>query len=127
MADKLDAKELRSFLEGFDPVARELVMAVRGLVLDVFPDAIETAEGKEIGYGFDRGYKGLVFALSLKKGGLNIGVAEGASLEDPDNLLRGTGKRHRHVPVVNTSDLSNPALRRLLERALESRRGEGRS
>ena len=127
MADKLDAKELRSFLEGFDPVARELAMAVRGLVLDVFPDAIETAEGKEIGYGFDRGYKGLVFALSLKKGGLNIGVAEGASLEDPDNLLRGTGKRHRHVPVVNTSDLSNPALRRLLERALESRRGEGRS
>ncbi len=128
MSDRLSAKELKSFRERFDPVAVELAGAARDLVFQVFPDAMETAEGEEIGYGFDQGYKGFVLALSLKKkGSLNIGIAEGASTADPDGLLKGPGKRHRHVALMKASDLSNPALRRLLGRALEGRRSESGS
>lgn len=122
MKRRLEALELRAFLERFDPVAGQLAVAARDLIFDVFPDAMEAPEGKEIGFGFDRGYKGLVFALSLKRGGVNLGVAGGASLADRDGLLKGTGKVHRHVPVSDVSALSNPALRRLLERALAERR-----
>jgi len=124
MDGRLEARELRAFLERFDPVAGQLAVAARDLILDVFPDAIETAEGKEIGFGFDRGYKGLVFALSMKRSGINLGVAGGAGLADPDGLLKGTGKVHRHVPVLDVAALSDPALRRLLGRALAVRRAE---
>jgi hypothetical protein len=91
-------------------------------VLKVFPDAIETAEGKELGYGLDSGYKGLVFAISIKKNGVNLGVAQGATLDDPACLLRGTGKVHRHVEILDSAVLSDPALKDLLARAVATKR-----
>src|SRR5215475_12949723 len=124
MAERLTKQELDQFLEGFDPAAAQLAKTARGLILDVFPDAIETAEGKEIGYGFDRGYKGLVFAISLKKNGINLGVAGGATLDDPAHLLSGSGKVHRHVEILEPSALKNTALLDLMRRALAERRKE---
>ncbi len=75
-----------------------------------------------MGYGFDRGYKGLVFVISMKNNGVNIGVARGATLDDPAGLLRGTGKLHRHVEILEAAVLSDPALKDLLGRALETKR-----
>ena len=124
MAERLKKQELDTFLEGFDPAAAQLAKAARRLILEVFPDAIEMAEGKEIGYGFDRGYKGLVFAISLKKGGINLGIADGASMPDPDGLLRGEGKRHRHVSITDGEALERHALRELLKDAVLRRRAE---
>jgi hypothetical protein len=46
-------------------------------------NAVETAEGNELGYGFDTGYRGLVFTISLNRSGVNLGVYGGASLDDP--------------------------------------------
>ena len=124
MAALLDSKTLESFLGGFTPEARSLALATRKVVCEVFPEAIETAEGKEIGYGFDRGYKGLVFAISLKKNGINLGVAGGATLDDPAHLLSGSGKVHRHVEILEPSALKNTALLDLMRRALAERRKE---
>jgi hypothetical protein len=92
-------------------------------VLEIFPDAIETAEGNELGYGFDSGYQGLVFTISLVRVGVNLGVFGGASLADPAGLLEGTGKVHRHVKIRDTSAL-NDDLRELLGRALDRRRAQ---
>jgi len=120
MADSLNAKELKAFLERFDAVAAELARSARELVLDVFPDAMETAERKEIGSGSIEGTRG--WCSLCRSSGLNFGIAEGATMSDPDGLIGGAGKRHRHHPVVDVVELSNPALRGLLERTLESRR-----
>ena len=90
------------------------------VVLDIFPDAVETAEGSDLGYGFDTGYKGLVFTISLTSTGVNLGVYGGASLDDPAGLLEGTGRVHRHVKIRTESDLSND-LRELLGSALAKR------
>jgi hypothetical protein len=116
--DRLDA-----FLSGRDDLVRELALASRDLVLEVFPDAIETAEGNELGYGFDSGYRGLVFTISLVRAGVNLGVFGGASLPDPAGLMEGTGKVHRHVKIRNRAAL-NDDLRDLLSRALAIRRAQ---
>jgi len=120
----LDSKSLKSFLTPFSPEAQLLALATRRTIRKIFPEALETAEGKELGYGFDRGYKGLVFAISLKKAGINLGVAGGATLEDPAHLLSGTGKVHRHVEILKPAALKNAALLELLRRALNERRNE---
>jgi hypothetical protein len=125
-SQRLTADELAKFLAPFSAQARSLASASREVVLKVFPDAIETAEGKELGYGFDRGYKGLVFAISMKKNGVNVGVTRGATLDDPACLLRGTGKVHRHVDVLDAAALSDPALTHLLSRALALKRSSWR-
>jgi hypothetical protein len=114
-------EQLDQFLGNRDDTVRALALASRNLVLEVFPDAIETAEGNDLGYGFDSGYKGLVFTISLTRAGVNLGVYGGASLEDPAGLLEGTGKVHRHVKIRDESDLDGD-VRDLLSRALDRRR-----
>jgi Domain of unknown function (DU1801) len=117
----LPAEQQDAFLEGREDTVRMLALSSRDLVLEVFPDAVETAEGNDLGYGFDTGYKGLVFTIGLTRAGVNLGVFGGASLDDPAGLLEGTGKVHRHVKIRDVSDLSDE-LRELLTRALGRRR-----
>jgi Domain of unknown function (DUF5655) len=112
--------QVDDFLAGRDAAVRALALASRDIVLDIFPDAVETAEGNDLGYGFDTGYKGLVFTISLTSTGVNLGVYGGASLDDPAGLLEGTGKVHRHVKILTQSDLDDE-LRDLLTRALDRR------
>ena len=47
---------------------------------------------------------------------VNVGFFLGASLNDPGNLLEGTGKRMRHVKIKpGMDDLNNEALRSLIQ------------
>jgi hypothetical protein len=119
----LPEDQLQSFFASRDETVRGLALASRDLVLEMFPDAVETAEGNELGYGFDSGYRGLVFMISLTRDGVNLGVFRGASLDDPAGLLEGTGKVHRHVKIRHESDLGDD-VRDLLRRALDRRREE---
>jgi hypothetical protein len=119
----LPDEQVDDFLTGRDHAVRTLALATRDVVLEIFPDAEETAEGNEFGYGFDSGYKGLVFTLSLTSAGVNLGVFGGASLDDPAGLLEGTGKVHRHVKIRAESDLGDE-LHNLLTRALDRRRAD---
>ena len=120
---RLSGDQLDAFFSDRDDTVRALALASRDLVLKVFPDAIETAEGNELGYGFDSGYQGLVFTISLVRAGVNLGVYGGASLDDPARLLEGTGKVHRHVKIRNTAALNNQ-LHELLRHALDRRRAQ---
>ncbi|MEO1323856.1 MAG: DUF1801 domain-containing protein [Pseudomonadota bacterium] len=45
---------------------------------------------------------------------INLGFNLGADLDDPDGILSGSGKKIRHVSIRQSSDLSHPAIARLL-------------
>jgi len=45
---------------------------------------------------------------------INLGFNLGADLDDPDRVLTGTGKKIRHIAIRDSSDLSHPAIARLL-------------
>ena len=122
MPNQLSDEAISAALSPFPPLTQIVASAARARLLEIFPDAIEMAEGPELGYGFDRGYKGLVFTISLKKNGVNLGVAGGASTDDPDGLLKGTGKLHRHIEILNVALLDDDRLVRLLASALARRR-----
>jgi hypothetical protein len=95
------------------PIA-ELARQLCELVLEVYPDAVISVDGGDIGFGSGRGYRGLVFVVAPHTRHVNLGVAEGAGLADPAGLLEGTGKRHRHVKIRQASDLERPELRDLM-------------
>jgi hypothetical protein len=116
--------EVERFLAPYSPAICELAWKARALVLEVFPDAIEQLDppAKLIGYGFDRGYKGLVCGIALHKAHVNLMFAQGAELPDPLGLLAGTGKRARHVKVQQPGDADRPGVRALLEAAVARKR-----
>jgi hypothetical protein len=121
-AQRLTAEQVDEFLADADPEVAALARAVRVKLLGMFPDAIETAEGGELGLGFDRGYSGLVFTVSPQRGHVNVGVARGASLEDPAGLMEGRGRVHRHVKIRSAGQLDDAGLDDLFGRALAARR-----
>src|SRR5258708_26931851 len=53
---------------------------------------------------------------------VNLGFYHGASLDDPDGVLEGTGKQLRPVKVRNLTGAKNPALKGLVLDAIAERR-----
>lgn len=112
--------DLNQFLQAYPEAPHGLVIQARTLILAVLPQAIEQFDPSAnlIGYGTDRGYKGLVFGIILYRSYINLMFSQGASLPDPGDLLLGTGKKARHFKITCAEDVANPALLALLQAAI---------
>lgn len=99
-----------------------VVAALRDLVLSAFPDAVETHDSENLGYGFSARYRDTVFVISPHRNHVTFGFAYGVDLPDPARLLEGTGKRHRHVKVRSQADAQSPQLAGLVTRAVSAAR-----
>ncbi|MDQ6772806.1 MAG: DUF1801 domain-containing protein [Candidatus Dormibacteraeota bacterium] len=107
----------RDFLARFQEPMRDLAQDACDLLLSVLPEAQVSADRSNLGFGRGPRLADLVFVLSPHRAHVTIGLARGASLPDPDRLLEGVGRVHRHVKVRSSEDLRRPELRRLLETA----------
>jgi hypothetical protein len=98
-----------------EPVQR-LVDDTRRWIKKTLPDVAENVDVKTrvIGYGHGPGYTGAVCTLILSKTGVKLGLVGGAALPDPQGLLQGSGKVHRHVQLRTAQDLKQPGLVALL-------------
>jgi len=98
--------------------ARKLAYQLRKLVIKVMPDVVEVPwpRMRMASYGVGPKKNSDHFCyISAQKEDVNLGFYYGAELPDPDGLLKGTGKRLRHVKIREAKALRNPALRRLLK------------
>jgi hypothetical protein len=101
------------------PEIRELAVRTREWVLARLPeDVLESVDGTDAGYGWTRGYRGLICVIGVQVRWVNLGFADGATLPDPHGLLRGSGKRHRFVRIEKPADLDHPGLAGLVEAAV---------
>ena len=117
--------------DGFDeivatcsPEIRNLAIQTRALIHDVMPDVVQVPWPKQriIGYGVGPKKMSEHFCyISVQKHDVNLGFNYGSELPDPENLLKGTGNRFRHVKITKPEDLTNPALRQLLVAASKHR------
>jgi hypothetical protein len=115
---------LKDFLAKYPPAVCFLILATRRALCLLVPDAIEMLDFSAhiIGYGFGTRYADMVCAIIPSKTGVKLGIANAADLPDSHRLLRGSGKRHRHVPLKSADDLEMPALKSLLVAAAAAAR-----
>ena len=115
-------KALKEFLAPYSPAVRDLAAKARAMILDIIPDVREQidAPARIIGYGFGPRYVDLVCIIMPTKAGVNLGFYKATELPDPEGLLEGTGKLHRHVKLKEPGDIESPALKALLKAALEA-------
>src|SRR5579871_3865205 len=99
---------------------RKLAQALRKLIFAVLPEPLEMidAHSRLAGYGFGPRYADMVCSLIPSNGGVKLGLAYGASLADPDGLLGGAGKVHRHMNFQAPVDVERPGVKSLLRAAL---------
>jgi len=114
---------LLSYLAAYDNHVSDLTLALREVVLDEAPDAIESiSKGYAVAIGFSFTGKPLkdgfchVVTYSTH---VNLGFNRGALLADPNKVLAGNGKMIRHIAMHNQEDLHRPYLRRYLQAAIE--------
>ena len=98
---------------------RELVSEARTILRKWLPGAEETVDSsaRMLAYAYGPGYRGLVCTLLLSQSGVKLGLNKGADLKDPQGLLRGSGKVHRHVQLRNPNDLKQTGLKSLVDAA----------
>jgi hypothetical protein len=108
-----------------NPAARRLSTALRKLISKVYPDVVEVPwpKLKVIGYGVGPTKNTEHFCyIGVYGTHVNLGFNYGINLLDPNRLLEGTGKKFRHVKIMDLRDLKQPALKTLLQAAVAERR-----
>jgi len=116
-------KDVETFLSSHDlePAVAAVARHLSEVILGLLPEATITMDNENLGFGFGTGYKGLVFTVAPHKAHVTLGVAGGAGLPDPDGLLEGSGKVHRHVKLRSAAEVDRPELRALMEAAIAAR------
>jgi hypothetical protein len=112
------------FLSGYAAPVQQVARRARTSLLRTVPgcDEVLDAGSKVIGYGYGPGYSDTVCVLILSKSGVKLGLPEGASFPDPKNLLQGSGRRHRYVPLTTPQVIQTPGVRALIAVALDAYR-----
>lgn len=117
-----------AILSQYEEAVQTLGWEVRDFLLLNLKGIEETpdAAAKIIGYGYGPGYKNMICTIIPSKKGIKLGFYKGSELPDPENLLTGTGKVHRHVVIDSPKDLKKGALKELVKaahKAWEKRKG----
>ena len=116
-------RRLLSYLQPYDPSVSSLALALREIVLEEAPDAIESiAKGYAVAIGFSftgKPMKDGFCHVVVYSSHVNLGFNRGALLPDPARVLAGTGKSIRHITIRNHDELGRPVIRRLLQAAIE--------
>jgi hypothetical protein len=116
----MDAIDFEREFPEHQPQILAIAAGLQKLILSIFPTAEITLDEENVGYGFGRGYKDLVFVITPCNKHVNLGIVNGAALADPNGLLQGNGKIHRHVKLRKIEMVSDPDLADLMDRALNA-------
>lgn len=113
--------EFRQILERRGEPVREIAFAARALLFELYPDTVEVVWVPQGNSGYGVGPKKMTeqFAwLVPASKHVALAIPFGATLDDPDRLLQGTGASVRNVRLSSLDDVAAPALRALLLRAI---------
>lgn len=100
----------------------ETFFDLREFVLDLHPDSNEIlyhTHALTSVFSISEKLSDAFCMLPIYTKHLNLGFHKGTLLQDPHNLLTGTGTLIRHVAVKRPADYRNPKVRQLIQEAIE--------
>jgi hypothetical protein len=118
-----DAVAFDRYLEARAPAVAETARALRLVVLEGFPGGVETFDPADglLAIGTGRSMRDFSFAIIPHKAHVNLQLANGADLPNPEGRIEGTGKRVRHVKVRSVEDARAPWIRAAIAAQLAMR------
>lgn len=113
------ADPIEDFLAGYPPDMQSVSRELRAMVKNAMPEASEilVAKHNHIGYGWGETSAHQICYICPMKDYVRLGFMYGGYLPDPDQILKGEGKRLRHVKVRSIAEANNSAVRSLAEAA----------
>jgi hypothetical protein len=116
------SRQFATFLARYSPpliaVAKGALTRLRRLVPGAVELVYDNYNALVVGFGPSERASEAVFSIALYPRWVNLFFLQGATLADPDGLLRGSGTRVRHIVLTDAKVLDDPRVRRLIARAL---------
>jgi hypothetical protein len=105
------------------PDVQAAAHAMLGVLLEELPDAVVRFDRGNglLAVGTGSGMRDLLFALIPHAGWLNLQLAHGADLPNPEGLIEGTGKRIRHIKIRSAEAAASPAVRAAVQAEVAAR------
>jgi hypothetical protein len=120
-----DALAFDRHLDATAPAVADIARTLRLTVLEAFPDGVETFDAADglLAIGTGRSMRAFTFAIIPHKAHVNLQLADGVDLPNPDSRIEGTGKRVRHVKARSVEDARAPWMRAAIAAQLAFRVG----
>ena len=115
--------DVERLLAEHTPDLQAIARALRATIRRELPDAVEQVDfgNKLIAFGRSMKMRGLLFAIIAHRSWVNLQVADGAILPDPDGIVEGTGKRIRHVKIRSVAAASSGPVVAVIRAQLAAR------
>ena len=115
---------LIKFLKPYDREIRDLALKLRALVLEemapCYENIYDAYSAVAIGYGTSDRLKDGIFHIAVYSKHVNLGFNDGATLDDPKGILKGTGAQIRHITIKTPEEIRRPEIRAYVRRARKS-------
>jgi hypothetical protein len=115
-------KQLRGFIDKFEPKHRTLIRAVRKVLRKRFPTAHELAYDNYnffvIGYSPTERPSDAIVSMAAGANGVGLCFIRGASLSDPKKILLGSGNQTRFLRLESADVLARAEVEALLAAAI---------
>lgn len=116
-------RQLVRFIAKYTPDVRKVAQGALAKLRARIPGAVELVydnyNALAIGFGPTERASDLVLSIVLYPRWVSLFFANGASLPDPQGVLKGSGTKVRHVVLDDPKTLDRPAVRALIACALE--------
>ncbi|MGA2259147.1 MAG: DUF1801 domain-containing protein [Thermoguttaceae bacterium] len=116
-------RQLDNFIAKYSPdiaaLAREAFAKLRALIPHATILVYDNYNSLAVGFGPNERASNAIVSLAMYPKWVSLFFLQGASLPDPDGLLRGSGKKARHLRLPSAAELDRPVVRSLISAALE--------
>lgn len=105
------------------PDVQAAAQELAGVVLAEMPEGVvhfDRGNGL-LAIGRSSAMRDLLFALIPHANWVNLQLADGVALPDPEGLIEGTGARIRHVKVRSAGAAQSPGLRAIIQAQVAAR------
>jgi hypothetical protein len=109
------------------PEVQAAARALEDVIREELPDVVVQFDPGNglLAFGRSMRMRDLLFALIPHAGWVNLQLADGALLPNPDGLIEGTGKRIRHIKVREADFARSDPLRAAVHDELNARPADG--
>lgn len=110
------------FLDLKSKEVKDLFCDVRSYILELYPDSNELlyhTHALTTVFSISDKLSDAFIMLPIYTNHMNLGFNKGTLLNDSNQLLIGTGKLIRHIPIKNPKDYRNAKVKKLIKEAID--------
>lgn len=108
-------QQVEEYIESLSSPQREIARNIRKIIKETFPAIKENFKWNQPSYD----YNGSICYIAAFEDHVDVGFFRGAHMDDPNHILKGTGKQLRHLKVRKLEDINKVVIKEFVKEAVK--------